>query len=118
MMPPLEAQRILGMLAYRRPAGSSTEKAFIERYIDTIPGIYADSYGNRLLVCPDSKVMISCHTDTVHRISGKQKVNLSRGGIVSLGDNVSNCLGADDTAGIYAALRMIEAGVKATFIFH
>ncbi len=118
MMPQAEAKRILGMLAYRRPAGSATERKFIKRYIDSIPGVYADGYGNRLLVCPGSKVMISCHTDTVSRVSGRQRVSLSRSGIVSVGDARSNCLGADDTAGVYAALRMIEAGVKATFVFH
>lgn len=31
---------------------------------------------------------------------------------------MSNCLGADDCAGMYAALRLIEADVKATFVFH
>jgi predicted RNA-binding Zn-ribbon protein involved in translation (DUF1610 family) len=52
-------------------------------------------------------------------MDGRQAVCESNG-IVSLAgrETVSNCLGADDAAGIYAALRMIEAGVKATFIFH
>ena len=107
------------MLTYRRPAGSATEDAFIARYIDTIPGIIVDEYGNRILICEGSKTMISCHTDTVHRVAGMQSIT-SKKGIISLAKNerISNCLGADDTAGIYAALRMIQAGVKATFIFH
>jgi hypothetical protein len=79
--------------------------------------MYADNYGNRILLCEGSKVMISCHTDSVHRMEGKQSVSISRG-VVSLSDATSNCLGADDAAGIYAALRMIESGVKATFVFH
>lgn len=115
-----EIARIRGMLEYRRPHGSQTEAEFIARYLDTIPGMYSDCYGNRILPCPDSKAMISCHTDSVHRTDGKQRVSVSRNGIVSLATNelVSNCLGADDAAGMYAAIRMIEAGVKATFIFH
>ena len=115
-----ERKRIVGMLEYRRPARSGSEEEFIARYIDTIPGIYSDNYGNRIYPLPTSKVMISCHTDSVHRADGKQRVSVSRDGVVTLAPSeaVSNCLGADDAAGIYAALRMIEAGVKATFVFH
>lgn len=70
-------------------------------------------------MCPGAKVMISTHTDTVHVAPGMQRVSVIKG-IVQLHEKelISNCLGADDTAGIYAALRMIDAGVKATFIFH
>ena len=116
-MSPVEINRVREMLEHRRLMRSSTEEDFIACYLDTIPGVYQDQYGNRILLSPDSKVMISCHTDSVHRMDGKQKLNISRGGIVSLDkrETVSNCLGADDAAGIYAALRMIEAGVKATF---
>jgi hypothetical protein len=116
----IETQRIREMLRYRRPARSNSEQEFIARYIDTIPNIYADKYGNRLLVLEGSKILISCHTDTVHRSGGKQRVQISPQGIASLdpSEKQSNCLGADDTAGVYAALRMIDAGVKASFIFH
>jgi hypothetical protein len=53
-------------------------------------------------------------------MDGRQRVQVSRNGLVSLhrSELVSNCVGADDMAGMYAALRMIEAGVKATFVFH
>lgn len=110
---------LLEMLRYRRPARSKTENQFIRRYLDSIPGIYEDDWGNRILECPGSKVMISTHTDTVHRFKGIQRIQAS-GGIIQLasGEVISNCLGADDTAGVYAALRMIQAGVKATFVFH
>ena len=120
MMTDSEVIRVCGMLEYRRPRRSKTEQDFIARYIDTIPGVYADAYGNRILLSPDSKVLISCHTDSVHTAQGKQKLRISSKGIVSLGkrERLSNCLGADDAAGIYAALRMIEVGVNATFIFH
>ena len=119
-MLPVEVARVRGMLEHRRPARGKTEAEFIARYLDTVPGMYSDAYGNRILICPGSKVLISCHTDSVHRMDGKQAVSVSRNGIASLAkrETSSNCLGADDAAGIYAALRMIEAGVKATFIFH
>ncbi len=119
-MPPGEIARIRGMLKHRRQARSGTEHAFIARYLDKIPGIYADTFGNRILISPGSRVMISCHTDSVHRMQGKQAIQVSDDGIVSLSphEKLSNCLGADDAAGMYAAIRMIEAGVKATFVFH
>lgn len=115
-----ERRRILEMLEYRRPARSETEQEFIARYIDTLPGVYADDYGNRLVLTPGSRVMISCHTDSVHRVSGKQRLRVSRHGLVSLShkETLSNCLGADDCAGIYAAIRMIEAGVRVSYVFH
>ena len=110
---------LLKMLTYRRPARSKTEREFIARYVDTIPGIFEDQFGNRILHRPESKVMIACHTDTVHRSAGKQRLTMCNGVVGLHASSVaSNCLGADDTAGIYAAIRMIEAGVQATFIFH
>ncbi len=109
---------LLDMLTYRRPAWSKTESTFIRKYIDTIPGIICDGFGNRLLLRPDSRIMIACHTDTVHRFEGKQRVQV-KGAIAQLPKcSVSNCLGADDTAGIYAALCLIDAGCPATFVFH
>lgn len=107
------------LLAYRRPADSKTERKFITRYLDTIPGMTADAYGNRIHVCPGAKTMISVHTDTVHRQAGMQRLKWVYNTItLHPFEKVSTCLGADDTAGIYAALRMIDAGVKATFVFH
>lgn len=119
-MPKHEISRIRKMLSYRRPHNSDSESEFITRYLDSIPGMYADGYGNRILISEGSKVMISCHTDSVHTKAGFQKLSISKSGVVSLAsyELTSNCLGADDCAGMYAALRMIEAGVKATFVFH
>lgn len=111
--------QLVEMLSYRRPARSRTEAQFIAGYLDSIPGMIADLYGNRILVCKGSRTMISVHVDTVSRTRGRQAIR-SKAGLLTLSpkDKVSNCLGADDTAGVYAALRMIAAGVKATFVFH
>ena len=106
------------MLRYRRPAWSPTEEAFIAKYIDPVPGMYSDDYGNRILLHPTSKVLISCHTDTVHRDDGMQRILCFDNEVWLPWRTKSNCLGADCTAGVYTALRMIEAGVAATFIFH
>lgn len=120
-MPGNELRRLREMLEYRRPARSHTEAEFIARYIDTIPGVYADNYGNRILINKGARVMISCHTDSVHRMDGKQAVRISHDGVASLArsERLSNCLGADDAAGVYAVLRMIEAGVTGvSYVFH
>lgn len=109
---------LLEMLTYKRPAGTRTEEAFIARYIDRVPGIIADQFGNRILYRPASRVMIACHTDTVHRDEGKQRVSVVEGVAQLPARSKSNCLGADDTAGVYAALRMIEAGSPCSFVFH
>lgn len=110
---------LLEMLTFRRPANGKTEQEFIKMYIDSVPGMSVDEYGNRWFLHDGSRTLISVHTDTVHRMDGKQRLQ-ERAGIVSLSarEKVSNCLGADDTAGIYAALRMIEYGVPVSFVFH
>lgn len=114
----MNKQDLLEMLTYKRPAWSPTEREFIGRYLDSVPGMEVDGFGNRIHYQTKSRVMISCHTDTVHREGGRQLVR-TRDRIVKLPHNSkSNCLGADCTAGVYAALRMIEAGVKACFVFH
>jgi hypothetical protein len=49
---------------------------------------------------------------------GLQKIE-KKGNIIQLSKNSqSNCLGADNTAGVYAALKMIRAGVPVSFVFH
>lgn len=135
-MPKTKDLDIHQMLAYCRPAWSDTEVAFITRYIDTLDGVQADNYGNRLVLNPTSRVLIACHTDTVHRKNGYQRI-VVKGGIARLPEvpaakpaapraailttippTSPNCLGADDTAGVYAALRMLSAGVKVNYIFH
>ena len=124
------------MLQTRRPSGSKSEKNWIARYIDSIPGIQRDSYGNRIIRIGQSATMISCHTDSVHSDGGQQAIDFDRG-IIRLRDKSKrilsprygarfqahkgysrNCLGADDAVGCYAALRTIAAGTPALYVFH
>lgn len=108
------------MLTYRRPAGSNAEIAFIERYLIPVPGMEVDTYGNHFVVVGEgSRTLFSCHTDTVHRSSGRQKVSIDPTlNHAFVTEPESNCLGADDTAGCYIMLRMIYAGVPGTYVFH
>lgn len=149
---------LMQMLRWKRPAGSEREDKFVRTYIDPVPGMEADNYGNRWLIHKTSRTLISVHTDTVHRNSGMQQVVANALGVVSVAESCkqqvrdeptiaellrgmglgggkkihgpksrrvyvddetkSHCLGADDTAGVYAALRMIEAKVPVSFVFH
>lgn len=109
------------MLTYCRPAGSSTESAFIAKYVLTLPHAYR-CFGNNIVVPVDSTpVLWSCHTDTVHRSPGRQTIH-DASGVVSLSRQSlidgRNCLGADDTAGVWLCREMILNRVPGTYIFH
>lgn len=106
------------MLQYRRPAGSKTERRFIKRWLDPL-GLDHDKKGNLYTRIGNSNVMWSCHTDTVHYSGGLQKIAL-RGDFALLAkvEKESNCLGADDTAGVWLMREMILAGKPGLYIFH
>ena len=104
------------MLAYKRPARSNAEEGFIARFILPLnPTV--DDYGNLFVFVGDSDTMFTAHTDTMHRQSGFQ---------IPVYDSVlnqvftpegSNCLGADDTTGIFIMLQMIEHQVPGVYAF-
>lgn len=105
---------LLEMLTYARPAGSRSERRFIRRFI--VPtGAKSDSYGNRILRIGSAPIVWCSHTDTVHRFGGRQDVRVIRD-VVSA--PFSNCLGADDTTGVWLMLEMIRHGVEGLYIFH
>lgn len=111
---------LMSMLATRRPAWTKSEAKWIKRWIDTIPGVYADTFGNRVLAIGDAPTVLwSAHTDTVHRDGGLQSIIL-QDGIASLApsETQSNCLGADDTAGCWMLRQMALAGIPGLYIWH
>lgn len=58
-----------------------------------------------------------CHLDTVHHATGRQTLKQGdRPGTLQTADG--ECLGADDGAGIWLLLEMIEEGVPGTYLFH
>lgn len=106
------------MLRYARPAGSKVEESFITRYIDTLPGVTRDGYGNRIVqVSNDNTILFACHTDTVHTRSQMQRVDKSRKHVFRLLDE-SACLGGDDTVGCWLLVNMILANVPGVYVFH
>jgi hypothetical protein len=78
----------------------------------------------RVQVGDANKLMFSCHTDTCHNQADSngnlpQKLKYDEDfGLLSLAEPKTACLGADDGAGVYVLLKMIEAKVQATYIFH
>jgi hypothetical protein len=109
------------MLMYKRPEGSKTERKFINRYIKPL-GVGKDGAGNLIKRIGESPVLWSCHTDTVHNRGGKQAVERA-GDLFGLAEKGtwfkgSNCLGADDTAGVWLMSEMIKAKTPGLYIFH
>ncbi len=110
------------MLSYGRPALSVTERLFINRFIAPLPGAYEDPYRNWHVVIGDSPIVWSCHTDTVHRVQGMQTTHfdpkLDTFSLSRKSARYASCLGADDTAGVWLCIEMINARVAGHYIFH
>lgn len=127
------------MLSLKRPAwgkGWATTHDYIadaiyEAGYDTI----SDNDGNLICTTKFTGVLFSCHLDTVHRTDGDIEVCMDDFGIVTgwhqappvaksgmskeMGSKRERCvLGADDAAGAYIMLRMIEQGIPGTYVFH
>lgn len=111
---------LIEMHTYCRPMGSDTEKAFIARYISNLPNAEQDRHGNWHVTVDAAPVLWSCHTDTVHREQGRQMVKYRRktGTLVLDTLSKSDCLGADDTAGVFLCREMILAKVPGHYVFH
>lgn len=81
-----------------------------------------------VIVGKNPKTLFSCHVDTVHTASEHEQkicfdanfghIFLDKGHVYDQGQFAPNCLGADDGAGIWMLLKMIEAGVEGGYIFH
>jgi hypothetical protein len=108
----------MSMLSFRRPAGSKTEAEFIGKFIKPL-GTTVDAYGNHILqIGNDPAVLWSSHTDSVHHKDGYQGIDFD-GQFVTLPVNSkSNCLGADDAAGVWIMTQMIQAKVPGLYVFH
>lgn len=121
-------QRLLTMLTYKRPHESDSERAFINKFIeplanhDNVVTYETDDIGN-IYVCthPASKSLFTAHVDTVHSKPGMQVVTHDANiNLIYLDDKSAletNCLGADDTAGMWLMLEMIDANVPGTYAF-
>jgi hypothetical protein len=111
---------------YKRPKGTSVEQVFVETFLMPL-GVRQDLYGNlHKIVQPAGSgedyrptVLWSSHTDTVHLNEGFQRIVLDANGMMSVHKREdTNCLGADDGAGVWLMMEMIRAGIEGHYIFH
>ncbi|NYF30655.1 hypothetical protein [Sphingopyxis sp. JAI108] len=111
---------LLEILSWARPHDSATERAFCREYLDPIPGMRADGFGNRMLMIGDQpRTLWSCHVDTVAAVGGPQSVGIDEHGIAQLcGGKAGMSLGADDGAGLWIMLGMIAARRPGLYLFH
>jgi hypothetical protein len=133
-LPPAIVDPLLaGILAWKRPYNSTGEMNFMSWLHGELNRrkikFQVGAGGNVVVIVmrPDKKmstVLFSCHTDTVHSdcLGGHQKLcyDASLGHIFLDRDDpmAGSCLGADDGAGIWLMLNMLEAKVPGTYVFH
>jgi len=101
------------MLAYRRPAGSTTEAAFCQRWLSPL-GATEDAIGNWHLTIGASRVLWSAHLDTVHSFAGNSRIRFD-GRYARAHKSV---LGADDTAGCFLLCELARRHVPGIYIWH
>ena len=111
---------LLEILSWARPHDSATERAFCREYLDRVPGMRADAFGNRMLMIGDRpRTLWSCHVDTVAAVGGPQAVGIDAEGVAHLCDGKAGMsLGADDGAGLWIMLGMIAARRPGLYLFH
>jgi hypothetical protein len=119
---------LVDILSTRRAHGSVGDINFRtwlkERFIAYKVECRHTEVGNLIVtIGADHKTLFSCHVDTVHGFNEsatRQELVFDEvfGHICLADKKQGSCLGADDGAGIYVLLKMIEAGVNGTYIFH
>jgi acetylornithine deacetylase/succinyl-diaminopimelate desuccinylase-like protein len=107
---------LITMLSLRRPAWSKTERKLINNHLLPLD-LVRDGFGNLYKRIGDAPILWSCHTDTVHKQGGTQTLSIVND-VVRIADKQSNCLGADDTAGMWLMMEMIRANKPGLYIFH
>jgi hypothetical protein len=118
--------RLLNILTYRRQHESEGEREFVETYFKDFKTlkneqgeILAYIYENHNKKAK-TNILWSAHIDTMHNSTPElitQEVFIDAFGTAFV-DSSSDCLGADDGAGVFLMLEMIDANVEGTYIFH
>lgn len=120
-------QKLQAILTYCRPHESAGEREFVDRFIKPYqPEEFTDSQGNVLAYVvgvgdhPNNPVLWSCHVDTVHKPDAPVTQTIVYDTLCGLiyKDDKAMPLGADDGAGVWLMLEMIDAGVPGTYVFH
>ena len=111
------------ILTSKRAHGSPGVEHFHKWLLKQLPNPKIMAEGCIAVTVGTLKTLFSCHIDTVHTVKesdvARQAIvhdtNLN---VITLDGEGSSCLGADDGAGVYIMLRMIEAKVPGTYVFH
>lgn len=107
------------MLMMKRPAFSWADVDFITNFLRPL-GVEVDTFGNVYKkIGRNPLIAWSSHTDTVHDTPGYQLITKDDKGIIKIPQgSLSNCLGADDTAGVWLMCELIKAERPGLYIFH
>lgn len=114
-------ERLYQMISVARPHGSKSEREWVARFLSPYNPIDLDDLAYVIQVRDGNDritpVLFSCHVDTVHRKEGPHVVRYdAKTGYYFKDDDEP--LGADDTAGCWLMLEMIDARVPGTYVFH
>lgn len=113
-----DLNELYDMLSTCRPYNSAADHLFVKEFLSPL-GVKLDEFGNAILKIGDLPIIWSCHTDTVHRVGGLQKIVRDEKYNLKLSSkSTSGCLGADDTAGVWLMSQMIKAKRPGIYIFH
>ncbi len=116
----MNLERLYTILNIKRPRG--TEEMVADLLFRDYPGMvmHGTASGEPMAwtytTDTNSTTLFSCHLDTVHVTFGSREVVTSDTNIISSGDGTP--LGADDGAGVWLLMEMIDAGVPGTYVFH
>ena len=121
---------------YCRPHNSATIDEFVEKFLEVrfahlqpyyLNGVHATTqetqpYALVIEVDDTSRTLFSAHVDTVHSYSGRQIVDYDKDMAILMKptakrEQFGDCLGADDGAGVWLLIQMIEAGVPGVYHF-
>lgn len=120
-------KRLQAMLTYCRPHGGEGERQFVERFIkpykpDELTGDKGEVLAYRVQVgkVEDAPILWCSHVDTVHNDAAplKQEIVYDEACGMIYKDDKKMPLGADDGAGVWLMLEMIDAGIAGTYLFH
>lgn len=139
---------LLYILGEPRKHGTGNETKFRDWLITRLNKLKAKpqlrAFGNVVVEIGESKTLFSCHIDTVHQAgeqmpyklaydSGFEHIMLDTIKLVEVTKagakdptwkgrvaptKTASCLGADDGAGVWLLLQMIEAKIPGAYIFH